>query len=163
MRKIHRTIGLFFAPFLVTSAVTGLLWAYAPYLYLKNDSIKPKVSAPAIDAKKTYVSMVDAIQAATSMMQDGRITSIVLRPESGRLMFIVNMMSKNGMREVWVDAEKGNAMLPVRDATHQFHQWVMKIHRLSFFGTKKELVAIPGAGLLLMFFTGLFLFKKGLK
>lgn len=163
MRKAHRTIGLFFAPFMVVSAVTGLLWAYAPYLYLKNDSIKSKASTPVIDAKKTYVSMVDVIQAVESMAGDGRITSIVLRPESGKLVFAVNMMSKNGMREIWVDAEKGNSMLPVRDTAHQFHQWVMKIHRLGFFGTKKELVAIPGAGLLLMFFTGLFIFKRDLK
>lgn len=163
MRKIHRTIGLFFAPFLVTSAVTGLLWAYAPHLYLKNDSIKTKAFAPEIDAKKTYVSMVDVIQAATSMAGDGRITSIVLRLESGSLVFAVNVVSKNGVREIWVDAEKGNAMLPVRDAAHEFHSWIMKIHRLGFFGTKKELVAIPGAGLLLMIVTGLFLFKRGLK
>jgi hypothetical protein len=39
----------------------------------------------------------------------------------------------------------------------------MKIHRLEFFGTKKELVVFPGLGLLLMLFTGLSLFKRGIK
>lgn len=163
MRKIHLTIGVFFAPFLAISAITGLLWAYAPYLYLKSDSGMKKSPASVIDEKRAYIPVADVIRTALLMAGEGRINSIVLRAESGRLVYAVNVVSKKGINEIWVDAEKGNAMLPVRDTAHQFHSWIMKIHRLSFFGTKKELVAIPGFGLLLMLFTGLFLFKRGLK
>ena len=162
MRKIHRTLGLVFAPFLATSAITGLLWAYAPYLYLKADPAKKAVS-PVIDENRAYVPVADAIRAAKSLAGEGRLSGVSLRVESGRVVYIMNLMSRSGMKEIWVDSETAEATPAPKDPARQFHSWVMRIHRLSFFGTKKELVAFPGVGLLLMLCTGLFLLKRSSK
>ncbi len=152
-------IGICFAPFLAATAVTGLLWAYAPYLYLKTPP--PSKNAAMIDDKRNYIPIVDVIR-AVSVGEGERIKSITLRPEpeSGRLVYFVNKGSKKGLKEIWVDAETGAVSEPKASAGREFHNWVMKIHRLEFFGTKKELVAIPGTGLLLLLLTGLFLWKR---
>ena len=157
MRKIHRKIGLLAAPFLLVSAVTGLLWAYAPHLYLKP---APSAPAPAIDENGRYVPVAEAVGAARILSEGAKVRSVTLRPEAGRLVYVVNLASKKGPAEIWVDAAGGEASLPERTAAWRFHSWVMKLHRLEFFGTKKELVAIPGTALLLLLTTGFFLLQK---
>ena len=161
MRKIHRTVGLFFAPFLAATAITGLLWAYAPYLYMKSEPTKAK--APAIDENGTYLPIADVIRLAKTLAGEGNILNVTLKPDAGRLVYSVNIGSKSGRKEVQVDAQTGKAEIPVRSKAQEFHQWIMRIHRLEFFGTKKELTAIPGAGLLALLVTGSFLLRKKVK
>ena len=158
MRKLHRKIGIFFAPFLAVSAVTGLLWAYAPYLYLKNDASK-KIQSPAIDEKRSYLPIANVIEAAQAKGA-ARISSITLKAQSGRLVYIVYGSSKQGQKELWVDAESGAVEVPARTRAQEFHSWIMKMHRFEYFGTKKELTAFSGVGLLLMIGTGLVLWRK---
>ena len=134
VRKLHRAAALFFSPFLITSAVTGLLWAYSPYLYLKQ--------APA--PEKTTV----------------RAAAVALLDENGNTIRTIPV--EGGPKDVTVD-EYGVQLKKMTKKYPAFHQWVMRIHRLEFFGTKKELVIFPGTGLLLMLATGLWLFKRGLK
>ena len=155
-------IGIFFGPFLLASAVTGLLWAYAPHLYLRPASAG-STPAPVMDENRTYASVSDVIRAAKAEAGEGRIGGLYLKPMAGRLVYTVNVESKKGMKEVWVDADTGEAELAPKDRALEFHVWVMRIHRLGFFGTKKELTAIPGTALLLMIVTGLFLLKRGIK
>ena len=161
MRKIHRTVGLFFAPFLATTAVTGLLWAYAPYLYMKNEPTK--IKAPAIDENRTYLPLADVIRSAKMLAGEGKVLNVTLKPDAGRLVYSVNIGSRSGRKEVQVDAKTGKAEIPVRTKAQEFQQWIMRIHRLEFFGTKKELVAIPGLGLLTLLVTGSFLLRKKVK
>lgn len=161
-RKLHRALALFFGPFLMTSAVTGLLWAYSPYLYLK-DAGKPKAFLTEANEGRMRVSPVEAIHAAREAGEKGKISAVTLRAEGEKAVYSVGFSSKEGPKEFRVDAETGAVLGAAPPRYPAFHQWVMKIHRLEFFGTKKELVAIPGLGLLAMLFTGLFLFKRGLK
>lgn len=158
-RKLHRILSYFFTPFLAVVAVTGLLWAYSPYLYMKPDPAMKKMHV-SIEDNGQYLAIPDVIRSARTLAKDGRVKGISLKSESGKLLYIVQVGSKTGPSEVWVDAGTGQASLPVRTAGWQIHQWVMKLHKLSFFGTKRELTAFPGGGLLLLLITGIFLWRK---
>ena len=159
MRQIHRKVSVLVAPFLVTSAITGLLWAYAPYLYMKQQAPMAKSGAK-IEESGTYLPIPDVIRSAKTVVPDGHISSISLKAQDSRLVYLVYVGSREDQKEVWVDAETGKAEKHKRTKAQEFHAWVMRIHRLEFFGTKKELVAIPGLGLLTLLTTGMFLWKR---
>ena len=159
MRQFHRTVGILFAPFLAATAVTGLLWAYAPYLYLKQEPPKPGGSAK-LDENQSYLPMAAVIRAAKPLAGEGRITAIGLKADAGKIVYSVNVASKGERKEIRVDAQTGQATVFVPSKAQEFHAWVMRIHRLEFFGTKKELVIIPGAGLLTLLISGTVLWKR---
>jgi uncharacterized iron-regulated membrane protein len=163
VRKIHRALALFFSPFLILSALTGLLWAYSPYLYLRQEPGKSKPVITEAQEARVHLSPVDAIHTAQGAGEKGNVSSVTLKAAEDRIVYVVAYGSKSGPQDVTVDAENGVVIKGSESRYRAFHRWVMKLHRLEFFGTKKELTAIPGTGLLLMLFTGLFLFKRGLK
>jgi uncharacterized iron-regulated membrane protein len=163
MRRIHRALAFFFSPFLILSAVTGLLWAYAPYLYLKQDAGKPRPSISVEDQARVHLTPVEAIEASGLRASGGKVASVTLRVEAEKVLYVISSASKKDAKDIFVDAENGQLLPKPAERYPAFHTWVMKLHQLQFFGTKKELVAFPGVGLLLMLFTGIFLFKRGLK
>jgi uncharacterized iron-regulated membrane protein len=128
MRKLHRKLGLIFGPFLMTSAVTGLLWAYAPHLYLKQEPAKKET----VKASRIVLMSADGREARSIDL--GAETPVTVDPWS---------------------VQYRKRQTPV------FHQWIMRIHRLEFFGAKKELTIFPGIGALLLGLTGFVLLKKG--
>lgn len=158
MRKLHRALALFFSPFLVVTAVTGLLWAYAPHLYLKPEGSK---KTPLEISRAPKLSPVDALRAAGD--GGGKPMSVTLRGEGSRLVYAVAYGSKDVPKEALVDAETGEVLKKPSPRYPGFHHWIMKIHRLEFFGTKKELTLLPGAGLLALLLTGAYLFRYGLR
>lgn len=158
MRKLHRTLAVFFSPFLIVTAITGLLWAYAPHLYLKLDAPK-KAPLSAQDAPR--VSPVEALSAAGGA--GAKVMSVTLRNDDGRLVYAVAFAAKGAPEEAIVDADTGKVLKAKAARYPEFHHWVMKLHRFEFFGTKKELTVFPGLGLLSMLLTGFFLFRYGLK
>lgn len=161
MRKIHRTLAVVFGPFLTLSAVTGLLWAYAPYLYLKD---APKAKLPVTDKiAAVRLSPQEAIQKTKDAGENGNVMAVTLRIDNPDIVYAVSVGSKEGFKDIIVSAENGNILKPATFKYPAFHRWIMKLHRLEFFGTKKELVIFPGVGLLLMLFTGLSLFKWGFR
>ena len=159
MRQFHRTAGIFFAPFLAVTAVTGLLWAYAPYLYMKQEAPKMKGDVK-IDENGTYLPIADVIRAAQPLAGEGKIMGVGLKVDGGKLVYSVNVSSKGERKEIRVDAQTVQATVFVPSKAQEFHAWVMRIHRLEFFGTKKELVIIPGAGLLTLLISGTVLWKR---
>lgn len=161
MRRVHRTIGLFFAPFLAASALTGLLWAYAPYLYYPQPKHAEGAKKAAIDEDAPYLPMAEVVRAVRSEAPEGPITNLTLKAVGPELVYTAYVAAKKGQQEVKVDAFSGKAELVVPTLGHRIHYWVKKLHMMQFFGTKKELTIVSGLPLLILLFTGMFLWKTG--
>lgn len=66
--------------------------------------------------------------------------------------------ARGGM-EIVLD-DKTGAIVEEYDPSRRFHFWVMRLHKLDFFHTDKALTAIPGALLLAMTLSGLWLWQR---
>lgn len=216
----HRRIAATSAIFLAVSAVTGILWAYAPHLYFKEGYLKKKSNPPELPLSSAEISVKDALKKAAAYFKtaDG-IQSATLRADAGRLFYEVQRRQEKDTHSALIDAKSGEVVSPVSeklavalaaqyvvgtpaakkaeafenykhrngkkfasvyivtfaadgnpgilidrnsglildemDSSRNFHSWVMKLHQLQFFGTKKELTVIPGLSLLLLLLTGL--------
>lgn len=216
----HRRIAILSAGFLLLTAVTGILWAYAPHLYFKDGYLKKKSIrlGPALTEAK--LSPAEAIsRVAASPDKKTTAESVSLRVEAGQLIYEVVRKEGKATESQLVDAISGERLSPLSaelaaavaaeyvagnplvkqvtpldeyrhrsgkklrtlyrvafaapgnpeiyidrnsaaiveesDESRAFHFWVMKLHQLQFFGTKKELTLIPGLALLLLVATGL--------
>ncbi len=224
MRKQHRQISVIAVPFLLVAAITGLLWAYAPHLYWKDDYLKKNVPSGPVDRQEVRISFEEAAQAAER--HGVTAVGVSLRKEAGHTVYAVTGdVPQGGTREILIDAVTGKTLTPLseelaieiamqyvnssdilavdripsyhhrsgkdflnvtavrfkdsnrtsiylsesgniledEDRTRVFHFWVMKLHKLNFFGTKKELTAIPGIALILLIITGLSIWKQRLR
>jgi uncharacterized iron-regulated membrane protein len=215
----HRRIAILSAGFLLLTAITGILWAYAPHLYFKDGYLKKKSvkTAPALFVAR--FSPQEAIRLTAAAGKSGPAESVVLRAEAGRLVYEVVRREGKAVNSQLVDAISGEKLSPLdekmaaavaaeyvvgnptlkdaaivenyrhrsgkifasvyrvrfdapanpeifidrhsaaivedSDDTRAFHFWVIKLHQLQFFGTKKELTLIPGLALLLLVTTGM--------
>jgi hypothetical protein len=86
-RRAHRFIAIASAVFLVSSAGTGLLWAFSPYLYLDEGYMRKKapMSGPAPTA--AVVTVQDAMAAARKAGRSGPVQQATLRSDFGRLLW----------------------------------------------------------------------------
>lgn len=215
----HRRVGLLSAIFLAVTAITGILWAYAPHVYFKEGYLKKKSmkAAPALSAgrftpqeamyrtevlaktmpvesislraeggrlvyevvrregKAAHSQLVDAISAEKLSPLDEQMAAAVAaeyvvgnptlkdatvidhyRHRSGKVVASVYRVQFNapGNPEIFIDRNSA-AIVEESDDARAFHFWVMKLHQLQFFGTKKELTLIPGLALLILVCTGM--------
>lgn len=223
MRFLHRRIAILSAGFLLLTAVTGILWAYAPHLYFKDGYLKKKhvKAAPALSAAR--LSPQEAIR-LTEAAGISPAESVILRAEGGRLVYEVVRREGKAAHSQLVDAVSGTKLSPlaeqiaaavaaeyvvgnptIKDAAivdhyrhrsgkivasvyrvrfsapgnpeifidrnsaaiveesddaRAFHFWVMKLHQLQFFGTKKELTLLPGLALVILVITGLLIWWR---
>ncbi|AFM12805.1 PepSY-associated TM helix domain-containing protein [Turneriella parva] len=224
VRFWHRRIAILSAGFLLLTAVTGILWAYAPHLYFKEGYLKKKSlkAAPSLSAAR--LAPQEAIRLAEAAGKVGPAESVVLRAEGGRLVFEVVRREGKAAHSQLVDAISGEKLSPLdekmaaavaaeyvvgnptlknatvidnyrhrsgklvpsvyrvafvasgnpeiyidrnsaaiveeSDDARAFHFWVMKLHQLQFFGTKKELTLIPGLALILLVITGMLIWWR---
>lgn len=215
----HRRVALPSAIFLAVTAITGILWAYAPHLYFKDGYLKKKhvQGAPALSGAR--LSPQDAIRLTETVGKVNPAESVVLRAEGGRLVYEVVRREGKAAHSQLVDAISAEKLSPldkqmaaavaaeyvlanptIKDAeiidhyrhrsgkivasvyrvrfdapgnpeiiidrnsaaiieesddARAFHFWVMKLHQLQFFGTKKELTLIPGLALVVLVCTGM--------
>ncbi|HRP69845.1 MAG TPA: PepSY domain-containing protein [Turneriella sp.] len=216
---LHRRIASFSAVFLVISAVTGLVWAYAPHIFFKDGYLKKKqyVKAPSFTTIKATEKEV--IQKAGLFFHSyDKIVSITLKPEASKLVYLVVKQDDKKTQSLLFDALSGKMLSPIDEKfaieiaaqyvpkgsvfklsdaidiyTHRkgrkvnnvyrvvftgsetieifidrhsgeiieesspsrrFLFLMQKLHQLEFFGTKKELTAIPGISLLILAITG---------
>lgn len=218
MRFWHRRVAVLSAGFLLLTAVTGILWAYAPHLYFKDGYLKKKSTrgAPALSAARLSAQEVIRLTEAADKTRPAE--SVTLRAEGGRLVFEVVRREGKAAHSQLIDAVSGEKLSPlteqmaaavaaeyvvgnppVKDAavvenyrhrsgkivpsvyriafvapgnpeifidrnsaaiveesddSRAFHFWVMKLHQLQFFGTKKELTLLPGLALIVLVITG---------
>lgn len=219
INRWHRRIAIASALVLASTAITGILWAYAPHIYFQEGYLKKKVKANAPGLTAAKISQKEALETAIEALKsDKGIETLSLRGEGSHLIYEVIRKDGKELKSALVDAVSGEVLNPiseklaiefaaqyvagnppVKEATaldeyrHRsgkkmkaiyrvsfaapgnpeiyidrnsgqiveesdnargFHFWVMKIHQLQFFGTKKELTIIPGIALILLIITG---------
>ena len=113
-RRAHRLIAVVSAAFLVSSACTGLLWAYSPYLYLDEGYMRKKVpmAGPALTA--AVVSVQDALAAAHKAGRSGQAQQATLRSDFGRLLWEVQLRAgREGSQSFLMDAVTGETLSPL--------------------------------------------------
>jgi hypothetical protein len=102
---------------LVSSACTGLLWAYSPYLYWEEDYMKKK-KAPMAGPPPTaaMVSAQAAMAAAGKTGRSGQVQTATLRSDFGRLLWQVQLRAGEGSRHFLMDAVTGESLSPLTPA-----------------------------------------------
>ncbi len=88
-RRAHRFIAVASAVFLVSSACTGLLWAYSPYLYWDEGYMRKKTPMAGPAPTAAAVSVQDAMAAARKAGRSGQVQTATLRSDFGRLLWDV--------------------------------------------------------------------------
>ncbi len=115
MRSFHRRLAIIFCGFLTLSASTGLLWAYAPHLYWKEDYLKPKHAPSFRLLSEASVRAEDALQSARDQLT-GSIRSITLKTLGDRLVYEIRYASGQGEHSWLLDAETGQKLTPIPDS-----------------------------------------------
>ena len=114
-RRAHRFIAIASAIFLVSSAGTGLLWAFSPYLYLDEGYMRKKapMSGPAPTA--AVVTVQDAMAAARKAGRTGQVQQATLRSDFGRLLWDVQLRAGGGegSQSFLMDAVSGEMLSPL--------------------------------------------------
>lgn len=71
----------------------------------------------------------------------------------------VARFAEGGGTEIFIDRMTGH-LIEDQDRMRRFHFWIMRLHKLSFLGFKKELTIIPGLSILTMLLSGLLIFRR---
>jgi len=116
MRRLHRWVGTVFGLFFVSSAVTGFLWAYAPYLYWKPGYMEKKAalpSPPIIDVTVTIPEALGELQEKEKGKID--VQSVLLRKDLGRLLYEIDYKMNGERRRSILDAKSGGLLSPLSE------------------------------------------------
>lgn len=110
MRRFHRVFGVGSAVFITLTAVSGLLWAYAPYLYWEGGYLERKHAPVPFDFGAVTLTHQDAIRAARELLgPDAAVTGVTLRSELGAPLFEITSEKAS----VVVDGRSGVALTPI--------------------------------------------------
>lgn len=115
-RRFHRLLGIVFGLFLLTSAITGLLWAYAPYLYWKPGYKHKKASLPLPPLTDAVVSIPIVIRRVQES-EEGKIEaeSVLLRKDFGRLLYEIEYEVNGAKSRLLIDAKSGVFLSPLTE------------------------------------------------
>jgi uncharacterized iron-regulated membrane protein len=110
MRRFHRRLGVAAALFVGLASVTGLLWAYAPYLYWEGNYLERKHPVVPMDFRGVTLTHQDAIRTAREQLGTAFVVSAVtLRSELGQPLFEV----RGEERDFLIDARTGAPLSPL--------------------------------------------------
>ena len=110
MRRFHRWFGVGSAIVVVLAPVTGLLWAYAPYLYWERGYLERKHPVPIADYSAVTLTPQDAIRVAREQLGgEAKISAVTLRSELGAPVYEV----AGANFALLVDARAGTLMSPL--------------------------------------------------
>lgn len=127
-RKLHRDITLWSVVFLAISVITGLLWAYAPYLYWDEGYLQRKHELPSPDLTQARFSVPDVIRKTETKFGEGVVLQeLVLRSDAGMLLFDLQYLGAEGkMHRALLDASSGDWTSPLseEDALRFARQYV---------------------------------------
>ncbi len=102
------------AVFLVSSACTGLLWAYSPYLYWEEGYMRKKAPMAGPPLTAAAVSAQDAMAAARKAGRTGQVQQATLRSDFGRLLWEVQLRAGgDGVQSFLMDAVTGELLSPL--------------------------------------------------
>ena len=115
MRRFHRWIGLGSAVIILLSVVTGLLWAYAPYLYWHEGYLEKKHPAPSVSLEAVRMTPQDAIRLARERLGDkSEINSVSLRSEAGTPVYEVVAKGSSGKESsILIEAHQALVWAPI--------------------------------------------------
>lgn len=116
MRRFHRVVAAVFGVFLTVTAVTGLLWAYAPYwkkgyMEMKNPLSSPPLTAAAVTAQ-------EAMDRVSAHWKEQRVTiiTVALRADFGRLLYEITGRVAGTKATLLLDAQTGEVLTPLTEA-----------------------------------------------
>ena len=110
MRRFHRWFGVGSAIVVVLAPVTGLLWAYAPYLYWESGYLERKHPAAIADYGSVTLTPQDAMRLVRAQLGgDAKISAVTLRSELGSPIYEVAGENLAAL----VDARSGAVMSPL--------------------------------------------------
>jgi len=110
---MHRLIALASAVVLASSACTGLLWAYAPYLYLDDGYMRKKAPIAGPRPTEALVTAQEAMAAARQAGHRGQIQTVTLRSDFGRLLWEVQTRAGEDSQPFLMDAISGEKLSPL--------------------------------------------------
>lgn len=112
----HRRVALVSAMFLLVTAVTGILWAYAPHLYFKEGYLKKKRPVAALSIRSAKVTVAEAVDLALADSPGATIDSVSLRVEGGVPLYEVRLRKGKETSSVLVDAVVPKRLSPLSEA-----------------------------------------------
>ena len=127
IRKLHRALGVAGALFLALAAVTGLLWAYGPSLYLKSGYLQKREAMPSVPLANVTMTPQDAIRIAShNAPTEFQTTSVVLRSDLGHALYEVTGGKDGKGPSTLIDAMSGKVLSPLTEelATEVARQYV---------------------------------------
>jgi uncharacterized iron-regulated membrane protein len=114
-RRTHRLIAIASTIFLVSSACTGLLWAFSPYLYLDEGYMRKKTPVSGPPLTGAVVTVQDAMAASRKAGRSGQIQQATLRSDFGRLLWEIQLRAGGGegSQSFLMDAITGEPLSPL--------------------------------------------------
>ena len=115
-RRTHRLIAIASTIFLVSSACTGLLWAFSPYLYLDEGYMRKKAPLAGPSPAAAVVTVQEAMAAARKAGRSGQIQQATLRSDFGRLLWEIQLRAGGGgegSQSFLMDAVTGEPLSPL--------------------------------------------------
>jgi uncharacterized membrane protein YkoI len=114
MRRFHRWLGVGSAVFVLLAAVTGLLWAYAPYLYWESGYMERKHPVTSVTFDAVSLTHQDAIRLALKQLGEGAtVIAVNLRSELDLAVYEVASKHNGKKAVVLIDARTGELLSPL--------------------------------------------------
>lgn len=114
MRRFHRWFGLGSTVIILLSVITGLLWAYAPYLYWAGGYLEKKQPATLVSFEAVSLTHQDAIRLAREPLgESGAVSAVTLRSEIGKALYEVTGQREGKELAVLIDAGAGKVISPL--------------------------------------------------
>lgn len=130
-RKLHRQIALGAVGFLTISVVTGLLWAYAPYLYWADGYMERKHAVHAPELTGARLSFAEVLRGIKERFgKDVVPTQVTLRTDAGLLLYEVQYRDADGKAHtVLLDATASFWRSPVMEGYSAPSPWFSPMRR----------------------------------
>jgi uncharacterized iron-regulated membrane protein len=112
----HRRIAITAVVLLALTAVTGILWAYAPHLYFQDGYLKKKTKFQGPALSRAKISQKDALEAAVAVFNTEKgLETVSLRAEAAHLVYEVIRKDGKEQQSVLIDAISGDVLSPISD------------------------------------------------
>lgn len=121
LRSAHRLVALLSAALVAITVGTGLLWAFAPYLYWSEGYLQRKrpIEGPPLDS--VAVPARQALEIAKQRGSTGALAELRLRRDAGRLWWEARGDDVAGESAILIDARTGEVHSPLDgDAAGRF-------------------------------------------
>jgi uncharacterized iron-regulated membrane protein len=110
-RTLHYQIALGFSAFVTISAITGLLWAYAPFLYWKDGYKEKEESVQPLDLDSISLTAQDLRRVVGETSPGASILSVTMKQEVGKSFFDVRI--DKSPNKLLIDPTNGVVLSPL--------------------------------------------------